>query len=181
MRQLFQTVTDLAAQADIVRGRRYGVIEAVDGELRAIHLRPFPKRVTFVGATLLGAWQHRLRTKDHCLIYYNQPRRHSQVLAVTYMLTGRGTRLATIRKALAVLEEIARLKGVDALLCDVSNRRISDRLMAREGWQFHFPSLLHRHYIKRFWCPEATQEPVPAGLPLVADAWQIEGTSGLAV
>jgi hypothetical protein len=58
-----------------------------------------------------------------------------------------------------VLDEIARLKRSDALLCDVSNWRISERLMARFGWEPHCPSRWHRHYIKRFY----GEYPPPAG------------------
>ena len=39
----FETVTDLAAGAETLRRRAYGVIEMVDGRFRRIGLRPFPK------------------------------------------------------------------------------------------------------------------------------------------
>ena len=39
---------------------------------------------------------------------------------------------------------IARLKGSDAILCDASNLRISDRLLARWGWTPHAASLGRR-------------------------------------
>jgi hypothetical protein len=52
---------------------------------------------------------------------------------------------------LAILDEIARLKQSDALLCDAISERITTRLLSREGWEPHCPSLFHRHYIKRFY------------------------------
>ncbi len=59
--------------------------------------------------------------------------------------------MASIRRVLEALDEIARLKRADALLCHVANRRLSGRMMARCGWQLHFPSLWGCHYIKRFY------------------------------
>ena len=59
--------------------------------------------------------------------------------------------MATLRLGLAVLDEIARLKQSDALLCQVSNWRISAELLGRAGWVRHCPSRWHRHYIKRFY------------------------------
>jgi len=44
-----------------------------------------------------------------------------------------------------VLDEIARIKGADALLCEVANFRISDRLMTRWGWTPHQVHRLRHH------------------------------------
>ncbi|MBU4400357.1 MAG: hypothetical protein KKE86_13610 [Planctomycetes bacterium] len=68
-----------------------------------------------------------------------------------YAESARETSLGTLAGALAVLDEIARLTGSDALLCDVSNGRITSRLLSRRGWTPHCRSRLHRHYIKRFY------------------------------
>ena len=59
--------------------------------------------------------------------------------------------MATVCRALAVLDEIARLKQSDAILCEVANWRISREMLARFGWVPHCPSRWHRHYIKRFY------------------------------
>ena len=59
--------------------------------------------------------------------------------------------MGTLIRASAVLDEIARLKQSDALLCDVSSGRITTRLLSRWGWEPHCPSWFHRHYIKRFY------------------------------
>ena len=40
-------------------------------------------------------------------------------------------------------------KNADALLCDAANLKISDRLLARFGWEAHAPMLGHRNFIKR--------------------------------
>ena len=72
-------------------------------------------------------------------------------LALKYVVSHRETTLASFRGALRVLDEIARLKGVDALVCEASNPRISARLLRRWGWERHLPRSRRRHYIKRFY------------------------------
>jgi hypothetical protein len=68
-----------------------------------------------------------------------------------YFISARQTSFATVVRALDLLDEIARLKRSDALLCDVGNWRIGTKLLARFGWVPHCPSRWHRHYIKRFY------------------------------
>jgi hypothetical protein len=150
-RPLFETVRDLAAQSDVIRRRRYGVIEMVEGRLESIRLRPWPKLVTLADVEFWGRRFHDRRQGNRCLLYYNQPRWHSNFLALKYVLSTRDCTLATFHGALVVLDEIARIKRTDAILCDAWNWRISDRLLARWGWAAHKPSRWHRHYIKRFY------------------------------
>jgi pyruvate,water dikinase len=59
--------------------------------------------------------------------------------------------LDVIANRARLCEVIARLKGSDALLCDVANGRITTKLLSRWGWEPHCPSWFHRHYIKRFY------------------------------
>lgn len=151
MRPLFQTVTDLVTGEEDLLARRYGVIEVRDGQFYRVRLRPFPKIGSVPEVLFLGDAYHRLVRADRCLLYYNQPRRFSKFLAVKYLVTARGTRLATIQRALEVLDEIARLKRVDALLCDVANWRLSTAIMSRCGWEPHCPSRWHRYFIRRFY------------------------------
>jgi hypothetical protein len=146
---LYETVTDLASEADVVRRRRYGVIETVDGRLRRVVFRPYPKVITALGSGVVGRWSHRFRSGKRCRLYFNHPRRHPNFLALRYVVTTRDADYATFRKALALLDEIARLKKVDALLCDAANLRLSDRFLARLGWEPHAPMAGHRNFIKR--------------------------------
>ncbi len=148
---LIETVTDLSDGSEALRRRAYGVIEVAGGDFRRVRLRPFPKLVSAPQILLLGGCHHRNRSGDRCLLYYNQPWRFPPFLALKYIVSARHTTLRAITRALAVLDEIARLKRSDALLCDVGNWRISTRLVARWGWQPHCPSRWHRHYIKRFY------------------------------
>jgi hypothetical protein len=86
------------------------------------------------------------------VLYYNQPWRFPNFLTLAYALSGRETSMKSVRVCLEALDEIARLKQSDALLCDASNWRISERFMRRWGWVPHCPaSWWHRHFIKRFY------------------------------
>lgn len=146
---LCRTITDLAADSAALRRGRYGVIEVAEGQLQRIVLRPLPKHVYIWQSRWWGQWQHRRRAGDYCRLFYNQPLKIPDFLAVTYAVSSRHTTFATIRRALDVLDEIARLKGTDALLCDASNLRISERALARWGWQPHAPMRWRRNFIKR--------------------------------
>jgi hypothetical protein len=148
---LFQTITDLSADAEVVRQRRYGIIESSVGRLVAIRFRPFPKWASLPEVVFWGERRHRHCAADRCRLYFNQPLRFPNFLAVPYTVSGRGTKLATIYAALEALDEVARIKRIDAVLADVLNSRISDRLLARQGWTPHKPSRWHRHFIKRFY------------------------------
>jgi len=167
---LFDTVSDLRLGADLLRRRRYGVIEVADERLVGVHLRPWPKLISIPESLWFGGRYHRRRQENRCLLYYNQPRGHSNFLALKYVLSGRGTSLATFRATLTVLDEIARLKRANASLTDVSNLRISDRLLKRWGWEAHCPSRWHRHFIKRYY----------GTYPDPAEAWRLmSSTSGV--
>ena len=146
----FQTL-DRLTDADVgtVRRRRYGYIETVDGRLSRIGFRPFPKLVTAAGTRLVAPWRRRLRRGNRCRLYFNQPRRHANFLNLQYVETTGDADYATFRCALTVLDEVARLKDVDALLCDAANVRLTDRLLARLGWAPHAPLPGHRNFIKR--------------------------------
>lgn len=148
---LFQTITDLREGDDALRRRRYGVVEMRDGHLQSIQLRPWPKLISLPEALWLGSVHHRWLTGDRCWLYYDQPLWHRNFLAVKYVLSSRDCTFATLKAAMIVLEEIARLKRTDAALADVSSAKISDRLLAREGWQRHCQPSFRRHYIKRFY------------------------------
>jgi hypothetical protein len=151
MRWLIETISNFEAERDLVRERRYGVIETVGGEFVAIHLRPWPKLVSLPEIVPLGLRYHRRGAADRCLLYYNQPRRMPTFLALKYIVSTAGTSYRTFRASLVVLDAIAALKRVDAIVCDAANARLSDRLMARLGWEPHKPQPWHRNFIRRFY------------------------------
>ena len=148
---LFQTVRDLKRQADVLRKRAYGVICTEQGQLKEIRLRPWPKLISAAEISLWGNRFHNRAGGDCCWLYYNQPRRHRNFLALKYIVSSREATFKTFRRSLILLDEIARIKQTDAIVAELSNLRISDRLARRWGWEPHFPSSRRRHYIKRFY------------------------------
>ena len=109
------------------RRRPYGVIRAADGRLGEVRIRPFPKIASVPEATYLGGWRHRLwpATAFGCTTISRGGFATSSSCA--YVVSNRDTSLATVRLALEALEEIARLKRSDALLCDAGNWRNSGK------------------------------------------------------
>jgi hypothetical protein len=76
---------------------------------------------------------------------------HSNYLSLAYVNTSWATPYRTFLTALRVLDEVAAIKQSDAILCEVSNSRISDRLLRRLGWAAHLEESSRRHWIKRFY------------------------------
>jgi hypothetical protein len=151
MNSLFETIGDLNAGQDRIAARRYGLIETIDGQLHAIHLRPWPKLMSLPELLPVGPRYHARGAADRCLLYYNQPWSMPSFLALRYVVSTEGTSYRTFRAALKALDAIAELKQTDAIVCDASNIRFSDRLMARLGWEPHKPQRWHRNYIRRFY------------------------------
>jgi hypothetical protein len=149
----FATVTEFGTLAaeDALRSRRYGIIETACGQVVAIHLRPCPKLLSWPEIWPTSAIYRARGNADRCLLYYNQPRGHSNFLALKYIVSTAGTSFSTLRAAVDELDRIAELKRTDAILCDAANLRISDRLLARFGWEPHAPSRWRRNFIKRFY------------------------------
>lgn len=148
---LLEKVTDLDRQADVLRRRRYGVIEFVDQRFSAVYLRPWPKVISLAEIWWWGNRFHHRTAGDRGLLYYNQPWGHENFLTLKYAVSSRDVTLPTCYGALQLLDEIARLKGTDAIVTEVSNRRISDRVLTRMGWERHLLNSRRRHYIKRFY------------------------------
>lgn len=146
-----QTITDWNAGAVALSAARYGVIDASAGKLSAVHLRPFPKLIAWPEIWPVGPSYRARGRADRCLLFYNQPRRFPNYLALKYVVSTHGTSYATFRAALSALDALAELKGADALVCDVANSRISDRFARRLGWEPHKPQRWHRNYVKRFY------------------------------
>jgi len=147
----WQTVTDWERDRQVIFQRRYGVIETAAGRLLAIHLRTWPKLLAWPEVLPVGRAYHARGEADRCLLYYNQPRSCSNFLALKYIVSTAGTPYKTFRAALATLDAIAAVKRSDAIVCDAFNRRLSDRLLRRHGWEPHKPQRWHRNFIKRFY------------------------------
>ncbi len=144
-------IYDLEDGCEQIRARRYGVIETADSELRAVHLRPWPKILAAPELLPLGPRYHQRGAPDRCLLYYNQPLGIPNFLALKYIVSTYGTSFRTFRTALTVLDAIAEIKQIDAIVCDAANTRLSGRVMARLGWEPHKPQRWHRNFIRRFY------------------------------
>lgn len=170
LKDWFAIIDDWDTGREMLLQRRYGIIEAGAGDFVAVHLRPWPKLIAWPEIWPVGAAYHASGQPDRCLVYYNQPRRFSNFLALKYMVSTPAASLATVRAALAALDALAELKSTDALLCDAANSRLSDRVMRRFGWEPHKPQRWHRNYIKRFYgqYPRLAVTPVEADDVLVA-------------
>lgn len=147
----FQTINDFRANEAALKPRKHGIIETVSGKFVAIHLRPWPKLLSIRELLPVGDNYHAKGTQDRCLLYYNQPMRFPNFLSLKYIVTSHGTSYKTFLASLRVLDALAKLKQSDAILCDASNLRISDRLLKRLGWEAHKPQRWHRNFIKRFY------------------------------
>ena len=151
MKPLFQAVRNLNSGAEILRHRAYGMIEVGAGQLVHIKLKPWPKLASIVEARWISGWKQNWNRRGVCRLYYNQPRLHRNYLTLNYIESSRDTRWRSIVKALEILDEIAFLKKSDAILAELSNAAISDRLMQRLGWVRHREDSPQRHWIKRFY------------------------------
>jgi hypothetical protein len=142
-------VTDLLRDAERLRSWHAGMIETRQGELCQIVWRGWGRRLSWLESRTVGRLWHRCWRGDVCRLYFRHPRRHPDFLTLDYVESNAGTRLVTFRRALTTLDEIARLKNCWAVVCDASNERISDRLLARWGWEPHAPMPWRRNFIKR--------------------------------
>lgn len=88
---------------------------------------------------------------DRCELFYHRPLGSPTFLTLSYIRSSRKTSLSTFYAATLLLDEIARLQNVNAIVCNVTNDRLSDRLLARWGWEPHCPQWSGRHFIKRFY------------------------------
>ncbi len=151
-------VVDMRAQRQLLVDRRQGCIVIRQSELSAI----FGRRWAYTGNLLTVAIDSRLRRieRDVCELYYHESRWAPGFLTLDYIRSGPDTTLSTFYAATLVLDEIARLKKSSAIVANVTNSRISERLMERWNWQRHCLGWFGRHYIKRFYGQYPAIEPV---------------------
>jgi hypothetical protein len=148
---LCPTIYDLHEGRDVLVRGRYGVIEAYGGKFQSIELRPLPKMLSWPEVWPVRLKFHGRGPADRCRLYYNQPLGLPNFLALKYIVSTDGTSYATFRAALAALDAVAAIKRTDAIVCDVANMRLSNRLMNRWGWEPHKPQRWHRNFIRRFY------------------------------
>lgn len=169
----FETIARLEGNDALVRKRAYGLIETRRGQLARIQFRPFPKWGSLLEIGWSSGWGKSRRDPDCCRLYYSQPWGSPNYLTLNYMVSTVGTTMQTLVKSLEILDGVAAIKRSDALLCEVSNGRISDRMLRRYGWERQeVAGSRRRHWIKRFYgaypsltataCSESATETGPA-------------------
>lgn len=139
--------TSVNGFADRIQTWHYGEIEVCRGELLAIYPRWWPKF-----ASQWEAWRDsylRRPPVDVCRIYYAFPRRTPDYLTVIYAHAGPKTQLKTLFRGVRLVDEIAAIWKVKAIVCQATNARLNERLMRRLGYVRHAFSLGENHYIKR--------------------------------
>lgn len=156
----FATIDDWHTSPELVRRGRYGIIETRGGRFSALYLRPWPKLISWREIWPVGLHYHAGGEPDCCRLYYNQPLSCPNFLALRYIISSPRTSYATFRSALVMLDAVAELKGIDAVVCDAANVRLSDRLLKRLGWEPHKPERWHRNYIRRYY-GRYPQQPLP--------------------
>ena len=142
-------VSDPIAGADEIRRWRCGRIVMQNGRLVEIQHRLMCGSVSVAQVW----WQAKYGRNDDaiCWLDYHQPMGMPQFLTLDYIRAGQYAGYKTFLGACNVLDEIARVRGANAIVAHVTNGSISDRLLTRLGWQ---PHLLHwkgRHWIRRFY------------------------------
>lgn len=151
MTQLIQSFTDLEQAEAAIQERRYGVIQTAKGEFEKIVFRPWPKLISGLEANWWSSTRGGETLYDECRLYFAAPMSAPGFLALSYIRSTMRTTLATFRLAVRLLDHVARLKNSDAIVCEAFNRRISDRLLKRWGWEQHLLASKRRHWIKRFY------------------------------
>jgi hypothetical protein len=141
------SVASIHGNQDRIRSWRYGEVELSNGEIVAIYSRWWPRF-----GSQWEAWQdsyHRTLPANSCRAYYAFPHSAPGFMSVLYARSGPGTQYRTISRAASAMDEIARIRGAQAIVCQVVSERGTERLMKRWGYVRHAFSLGDNHYIKR--------------------------------
>ncbi len=143
------SVADPINGADQIRRWRCGRIVMRGGRLIEIQHRLSVGNVSVAQVW----WQAKYGRGDDelCWLDYHQPLGMPGFLTLDYIRSGRLAGFKSFIGATHVLDEIARVRGAVAIVAHVSNGNISDRLLARIGWQQHLSHWNGRHWIRRFY------------------------------
>ena len=98
-------------------------------------------------------WQIKYGRTDDDLVWldYHQPLGIPRFLTLDYVRSGTQAGYRSFLAAINLLNEIARIRSAQAIVAHVSNGKISDRFLRRQGWQQHMNDWNGRHWIRRFY------------------------------
>lgn len=85
------------------------------------------------------------------MVDFHVPRSAPNYLTLDYVRSGSQTTYRTSIGGCHVLNEIAKIKNSVAIVAHVTNSRITDRFLCRQGYQRHMPAWRGRHFIRRFY------------------------------
>jgi len=130
-----------------IAGWRYGEIVIANGCLQRIQPRWWPRWGTVWGAAFDRVI--RMLPDDECRFYYAFPIRSPGFLSLLYVHAGERTSYRTFHQGIVAIERIARLRKAQAIVCQVTNDRLTERLMQRWGYVRHAKHAGDNHYICR--------------------------------
>ena len=141
------SVSSVDGNSEKIRSWNYGELELSDGRLIRIVPRWWPR----LGSQWEAFQDNYIRTLpvDFCRAYYAFPRRAPGFMSVLYAQSGPKTQYKTLYRAVVVMDEIAKLRDAQAIVCQTISPRASERLMNRWGYIRHAQSLGENHFIKR--------------------------------
>jgi hypothetical protein len=118
------------------------------GQLVVVQARWWPR-----WGTVFGAMMDRVARNlpdDECRFYYAFPRTSPGFMSLLYVHAGEKTTYKTFHQGIAAIESLAKLNRSQAIVCQVTNDRLTERMMRRWGYVKHAEHLGRDHYIRRF-------------------------------
>lgn len=140
-------IVDLTIQGHRVASMRVGRIVVAGGQLS--HVQP---RWSIAAASIAGVYWDNFCGRDkhsRCEIDFHVPRGMPSFLTLDYIRSGRSATYADFRRCVRTLEQIGRIKRSYAIVANITNPAITDRLLTRFGWQQHCLTWKGRHWIRR--------------------------------
>lgn len=140
-------MADLAGNERIVSQWRYGTVVLQNGRVILIQARWWPRWGTVWGA--MTDRVVRVLPEDECRFYYSFPRSSPGFMSLLYVHAGEKTCYSTFHQGIVAIDTIARWRNSKAIVCQVTNSRLTHRMMTRWGYVRHAESLGDNHYIHR--------------------------------
>jgi hypothetical protein len=144
---MLPSVPSIEGHETTVRRWRYGQVVLVDGQVARVDARWWPRWTSVWGA--ITEQIARTLPTEECRFYYAFPRRSPDYLSLLYVHAGPQTSYRTFHRGIVAIEAIARSRNARGIVCQVTNHRLTERLMGRWGYERHALRLGGDHYIHR--------------------------------
>ena len=143
-----------------VRARRHGMIEVAAGRLVRVRAATVDAAGDAAGDRDAGPLEAPLASRRLLPGLLHSAEGHAELLGGDVRCFWPGDDADQHPGASVILDEIAQLRRADALVCDLGNARISDRLLTRWGWTSLNPGQRRRLFIKRFYGHYPSPDPL---------------------